>query len=50
MPIISLTAEKIKELTQTTENKQKELDTMLKKTEKDLWREDLEKISSYLNK
>ncbi len=48
MPIISLTSEKIDELNKTTKNKQSELDEMLKKDEKDLWKADLQNLSKFL--
>jgi DNA gyrase/topoisomerase IV subunit B len=44
MPIVSLSLEKITELTTQRDNKQRELEILQSKTEKDLWRDDLEKI------
>lgn len=47
MPIFSLSLEKIKELQNQRDNKKSELDTLQSKTEKDLWKEDLIKVSKY---
>jgi DNA topoisomerase-2 len=44
MPIVSLSLEKITELTNQRDGKQRELDILQSKTEKDLWRDDLEGI------
>ena len=41
MPIISLTKEKIDDLTKLCNKKKKELNDLKKKTERDLWRDDL---------
>lgn len=41
MPIVSLSKEKIDDLTKTRNSKQNQLDILKNKTEKDLWREDL---------
>jgi DNA topoisomerase-2 len=47
MPIFSLSLEKIKELENQRDNKKSELATLQSKTEKDLWKEDLIKVSKY---
>jgi len=44
MPIIALTLEKITELENQMFNKQKELDNIVKATDKDLWKQDLDNI------
>jgi DNA topoisomerase-2 len=41
MPIYSLTKEKVEELLKEKDEKQKEVDTLKSKTDKDLWEEDL---------
>jgi len=49
MPIVSLTLEKIQELTKQTQSKKHELDTITNQTAKDLWRIDLDQILNKLN-
>lgn len=44
MQLISLSAEKITELETERDRKQRELDTIRSKTERDLWRDDLENL------
>lgn len=48
MPIFSFSLEKINELNNQTESKNKELNEILSKSEKDLWKNDLENISKQL--
>jgi DNA topoisomerase-2 len=48
LPLVSLTLEKIKDLEKQTSNKQEELTTLQGKSEKDLWREDLDVIAAQL--
>ena len=48
MQIASLTKEKIEELDNHTSEKERELEELLKKTEKDLWRQDLLKLKSLI--
>lgn len=50
MPLISLSLEKIQELEKYRDTKQYELDTLQKKTEKDIWRDDLQNISNIIKK
>ena len=44
MQIVSLTGEKITELNKQRDEKQRELNNIKSKTEKDLWKDDLQKI------
>ena len=48
MPIFSFSLEKIEELNNQTDSKNKELNEILSKSEKDLWKEDLGNISKQL--
>ena len=48
MPLVSLSLEKIEELNKQTNSKNAELKEIQSKTEKDLWRQDLEFISRQL--
>lgn len=50
MPLISLSLEKIQELEKHRDTKQYDLDTLQKKTERDLWRDDLQNISKIIQK
>ena len=49
LPIISLTLERIKDLESQCNNKRKELSYIMSKTDKDLWRIDLESLYKKLN-
>jgi DNA topoisomerase-2 len=49
MPLLSLSLEKIEELNKQTNSKNAELNDILNKTEKDLWRQDLKEILKELN-
>jgi len=49
LPLISLSREKLDDLLATKNVKETQLKHLLAKTEKDIWIEDLEKISDYLN-
>jgi DNA topoisomerase-2 len=48
LPIMSLTLERIADLERQTDKKQKELEDIQRKSEKDLWREDLASIERLL--
>ena len=48
MQIVSLTGEKIDELNKQKDEKQRQLDMIKSKTEKDLWRDDLQDISKMI--
>lgn len=48
MQLVSLSSEKIKELQNQRNNKQKELDILQSKTEKDLWKDDLHSLINNL--
>ena len=48
MPIISMTSEKIKELENQCQNKRTELKNIMSKTDKDLWKIDLNNILKML--
>lgn len=50
MPLISLSLEKIQELEKHRDTKQYDLDTLQKKTERDLWRDDLQNILKIIQK
>jgi DNA gyrase/topoisomerase IV subunit B len=49
MPLVSLSLEKIEELNKQTNSKNAELNDILNKTEKDLWKQDLDEILKQLN-
>lgn len=48
LPIISLTEERIIELEKQTRNKEDQLNTIINKSNKDLWKDDLESISNLI--
>lgn len=48
MPLISLTFERIEGLNKQTIEKERQLNELLGKTEKDLWKEDIQNIAKYL--
>ena len=48
MPIMSLTEERISDLSRQCDNKRSELEDILSKTSKDLWRDDLMKLREFL--
>ncbi len=50
MPLISLSLEKIQELEKHRDTKQNELNTLQKKTDRDLWRDDLQNILKTIQK